>query len=227
MSEPAKLTIRKEFPRPSAELVSRFKSVPSGAVVDAQGRRGALPHWIRPITNTVRFAGSALTVKTRPVDNLAPYAALKFAKPGDVLVVAIEGSESASVMGDVLIGMARNAGIVAVVTDGLVRDIAGIEQVGIPTFAKGLSPNSPMKDGPGQVGLPVVIGGALVQPGDLILGDADGVVVVPRADLARVLEDLAAVAAKEAAMERSVADGARYPTWLDGILAGDQVRYVD
>ena len=111
----------------------------------------------------------------------APYAALKFAQPGDVLVVAVDGNSAASVIGDVLLGMARNAGIVAAVTDGMVRDIAGIDEVGIPVFAQGLSPNSPFKDGPGEIGGAITLGGTTVRAGDLVVGDIDGVVVVPRA----------------------------------------------
>lgn len=227
MAEPATLTIRRHFPRPSPAQLAPFQSAPTGWVVDALGRRGALPHWIRPISKATRFVGTALTVRTRPVDNLAPYAALKFALPGDVLIVAADGSDSASVMGDILLGMARNAGLVAAVTDGLVRDVVGIDQVGIPTFARGLSPNSPFKDGPGEVGLPITVGGVTIDAGDLLVGDVDGVVVVPRDRIDAVGRELAAVADKEAQMERVVAEGARQPGWLDAILAGDRVRFVD
>ncbi|MEQ8395791.1 4-hydroxy-4-methyl-2-oxoglutarate aldolase [Thalassobaculum sp.] len=227
MAEPATLTIRRTFPRPSAAQLAPFQSAPTGWVVDALGRRGALPHWVRPISKVTRFVGVALTVRTRPVDNLAPYAALKFAVPGDVLIVAADGSDSASVMGDILLGMARNAGIVAAVTDGLVRDVAGIDQVGIPTFARGLSPNSPFKDGPGEIGLPITLGGVSVNAGDLLVGDIDGVVVVPFARIDAVGRELNAVADKEAQMERTVADGACQPGWLDTVLAGDGVRFVD
>jgi regulator of RNase E activity RraA len=227
MAEPAQLRIRRAFPRPSRDEVAAFETAPTGWVVDAQGRRGALPHWIRPLTKAKRFVGTALTVRTRPVDNLAPYAALKFAQPGDVLVVATDGSETASVLGDILLGMARNAGIVAAVTDGLVRDIEGIDRVGIPTFAKALSPNSPFKDGPGEVGLPVTIGGVVIHPGDLIVGDIDGVVVVPRADVATTAAELKAIAAKEERMESVVAGGAKYPDWLDPILSSSRVRFED
>jgi len=227
MAEPAQLKIRRDFPRPSAEALASFRNAPTGWVVDAQGRRGALPHWIRPLSKAVRFVGTALTVRTRPVDNLAPYAALKFAKPGDVLVVAVDGSDTASVVGDILLGMARNAGIVACVTDGVVRDIDGINQVGLPTFARGLSPNSPFKDGPGEVGFPVQLGGVAINPGDLLVGDIDGVVMVPREDIAVVGAELSQIAEKERAMEAAVAGGAKYPAWLDGVLSGDRVRFVD
>ena len=227
MAEPAKLTIRRGFARPSVEGMAPFRSAPTGWVVDAMGRRGALPHWIRPISKETRFVGPALTVRTRPLDNLAPYAALKFASPGDVLVIAADGSESGSILGDILLGMARNAGVVAAVTDGLVRDVRGIDEVGLPTFARGLSPNSPFKDGPGEIGFPVTIGGVRVEPGDLLVGDVDGVAVVPCADIDRVGKELQAIAEKEAAMEAAVAGGARCPGWLDGLLAGDGVRFVD
>ncbi len=227
MAEPSQLKIRRDFPRPTAAERAAFETAPTGWVVDAQGRRGALPHWIRPISTATRFVGTALTVRTRPVDNLAPYAALKFAKPGDVLVVAVDGSDTASVLGDILLGMARNAGIVAAVTDGVVRDITGINQVGLPTFARGLSPNSPLKDGPGEVGYPVTLGGVLVNPGDLVVGDIDGVVVVSRGAVGTVGSELAAIAEKERKMEAAVAAGAKYPAWLDDVLASARVRYED
>jgi 4-hydroxy-4-methyl-2-oxoglutarate aldolase len=104
--------------------------------------------------------------------------------------------------------------------------VAGIDQVGIPTFARGLSPNSPFKDGPGEIGFPVILGGVTVHQGDLLVGDADGVVVVPRADLASVAGELAAIAEKEAKMEAAVAAGAKFPAWLDEAMATG-IRFVD
>ena len=227
MAEPAQLTIRRDFPRPTADEIAPFATAPTGWVVDAQGRRGALPHWIRPLSREKRFVGTALTVRTRPVDNLAPYAALKFAKPGDVLVVAVDGSTTTSIIGDILLGMARNAGIVACVTDGLVRDIEGINQVGMPTFAQGLSPNSPFKDGPGEIGGTISLGDVMIGAGDLLVGDIDGVVVVPRTNVHTVGAELKAIADKEASMEAVVKSGAKYPVWLDEILGSDRVRYID
>jgi 4-hydroxy-4-methyl-2-oxoglutarate aldolase len=227
MAEPAQLAIRRDFPRPTAADIAAFRDAPTGWVVDAQGRRGALPHWIRPLSTATRFVGTALTVRTRPIDNLAPYAALKFAKPGDVLVVAVDGSDTASVLGDILLGMARNAGVVAAVTDGVVRDIGGINAVGLPTFARGLSPNSPLKDGPGEIGGTITLGGIVINPGDLLVGDIDGVVVIPRLSVSSVGGELAAIGEKERKMEAAVAAGAKYPAWLDDVLSSARVRYSD
>jgi 4-hydroxy-4-methyl-2-oxoglutarate aldolase len=227
MAEPSQLTIRRNFPRPSADEIAPFLKAPTGWVVDAQGRRGALPHWIKPLSRESRFVGAALTVRTRPVDNLAPYAALKFAKPGDVLVVSVEASTTTSIIGDILLGIAKNAGIVAAVTDGLVRDIDGINQVGIPMFAQGLSPNSPFKDGPGEIGGVISLGDVTIAAGDLLVGDIDGVVVVPRGNVRAVGAELAAIADKEAKMEQVVKSGATYPPWLDDVLKSDRMRYVD
>jgi 4-hydroxy-4-methyl-2-oxoglutarate aldolase len=201
--------------------------MPSGWVVDARGRRGALDHRIRPLLAGTPFVGSALTVSTVARDNLVPYAALQEAQPGDVLMIATGDYERAAVVGDLLVGMAKNCGIVAVITDGLVRDIAGLEDVGIPVYARGLTPNSPEKHGPGEIGLPIALGGEAINAGDLIVGDRDGIVVIPYADIDRVADGLAAVTAKEQKMEAAVRDGLKYPEWLEQTLQQKGVRYLD
>jgi len=221
-----RLTIRKEFARPAAELVNGLRDVPTGWLVDAQGRRGALDFGIRPLLAAPRVIGAALTVLSAPRDNLAPYAALAYARPGDVLVIATGDYTGASVVGDILAGMARNAGIVAIVTDGLVRDIEGLREVGLPVFARGLSPNSPQKNGPGTVGLRISLGAEVVDAGDIVVGDEDGVVIVPQARAEAVLAGLEAIRAKEAQMDSAVRQGARAPGWLAGVLEGDDVHFV-
>jgi 4-hydroxy-4-methyl-2-oxoglutarate aldolase len=226
-ANPPVLTVRRNFPRPPEALVARFRDAPTGWVVDANGRRGALDHRIRPITRAVRFAGVALTVHSRARDNLAPYAAIEFARPGDVMIVAADAYEEASVLGDILVGMAKNKGVTALVTDGMVRDVEGLNAVGLPIFARGLSPNSPYKDGPGEIGLPVALGGVTVNPGDLVVGDQDGIVVVAREALAAVADALAEVKAKEAAMDELVRKGTTTPPWLAQAFADKGVRYLD
>ncbi|HUE46876.1 MAG TPA: RraA family protein [Aestuariivirgaceae bacterium] len=226
MADAPMLRVR-SFKRPDPGLIERFRGVPTGFLVDALGRSGALDYRIGPIWNSSSFVGSALTVQTSARDNLAPYAALKWAKPGDVLIVETGDFDRAAVMGDIIIAMARNCGIVAVVTDGLVRDVEGIEAVGLPVYARGLTPNSPFKNGPGAIGFPVTVGGVVIEPGDLVLGDRNGVVVAPRARLEQALGALEAVIAKEADMDRAVQDGLKLPGWLDQALADKGVEFVD
>ena len=227
MAEPVPLTIRRDWPRPDAKTLAAFKDAPTGFVVDAIGRAGALDHRIRPVWKGPHFVGSALPVWTTARDNLAPYAAISFAKPGDVMLIATGAYEGAAVIGDVVVGMMRNAGIIAAVTDGLVRDVQGIAEVGIPVYARGLTPNSPFKHGPGTIGLPIAIGGQAVEAGDLVVGDGDGVVIVPRWRIAEAAAELAAIREKESGMDALVKSGATSPSWLAARLTGDGVRYVE
>ena len=171
---PAALTIRRHIDRTPADIVRQLGSASTGWLVDANGKRGALDARIRPVSASTNFCGTAYTIRSRPRDNLAAYAALEQAAPGDVLVIATEEYAESSVVGDVFIGLARNRGVVAVVTDGMVRDVAGINAVGIPVFALGLHPNSPYKDGPGAINVPVTLGGMTVRPRDIVVGDQDG-----------------------------------------------------
>ena len=226
MAEPNPLTIRRDWPRLDKKVLETLKGVPTGFVVDAIGRSGALHHSIRPVWNGPHFVGSALPVWTTARDNLSPYAAIKFAKPGDVMMIAADKFEAASVIGDVIIGMMKNAGIVAAVTDGLVRDVPGITEVGIPIYACGVTPNSPFKHGPGTIGLPVSLGGQRVEAGDLVVGDGDGVVVVPRWRVNELVAELPAIRDKEAQMDKLVKSGATAPPWLEARLS-EGVRYVD
>jgi 4-hydroxy-4-methyl-2-oxoglutarate aldolase len=227
MANPPALTVRRNFSRPPEHLVQLLSASPTGWIVDANERRGALDYRVRPMTRAMRFCGVALTVHSRARDNLAPYAAIRYARPGDVIVVATDAYEEASVVGDILLGMAKNQGVCALVTDGMVRDIDGLNAVGIPVFARGLSPNSPYKDGPGTIGLPISLGGVAVSAGDVITGDQDGVVVVPREALEGVLSALADVKVKEHKMEALVAQGATLPPGMEELIAAKGVRYVD
>jgi 4-hydroxy-4-methyl-2-oxoglutarate aldolase len=223
----AALKIRRDFARPPSAALAAFDGCMSGFLADAQGRLGALHHSIRPLTTATRFVGPALTVYAGPRDNLAPYAALRFAKPGDVLVIATEAYEGAAVVGDNYIGMARNLGIVACVTDGLGRDVPGLDEVGIPVFARGVTPNSPWKNGPGTVGLRVSIGGVSVDPGDIVFGDGDGVIAVPLASLDAFLPALETVKAREKEMEAKVKGGLGAPGWIEETFAEKGVDWLE
>ena len=224
--EPA-LTIRRNFERPDPKLIEQLKGFPSGYFVDIQGRRGALDCGIQPMSDWPPVIGTAVTVKTVPDDNLAPYAALEVLQPGDVLVIANGDWVGSAVIGDLIVGMFGNAGVAAVVTDGAVRDIVGLEDVGVPIYARALTPNSPQKNGPGEIGLSVSIGGVTVNTGDLIVADRDGVVCLPRDRVAAAVEEVRGIKDKEAKIEAAIAKGQTTPGWVSELLATDRVRFVD
>ena len=221
------LTINRGFDRTAAQLAKQFDHIPTGNICDAQGRVGAIDYRIKAVSRSAAFAGVALTVHAGPRDNLAPWAAVEVARPGDVIVIATGDHTAASVIGDIYVGMAKNAGVIAIVTDGVVRDIPGIEAAGVPVFARGVSPNSPWKNGPGSVGLPVVLGGVIVEAGDIVVGDTDGVVIVSRLRAAAVLEELKTVRKKEEQMEAAVKAGQIVPAWLAEALKTKGVKYLD
>ncbi|HEV8389380.1 MAG TPA: 4-hydroxy-4-methyl-2-oxoglutarate aldolase [Dongiaceae bacterium] len=224
IKDPPLLNIRRDFPRPAAKDVAAFAGVPTGYAVDAMGGRGALDYRIKPLMPaTSVLAGVAITCHCGPADNLALFAALAVAKPGDILVAATDSFTATAVTGDLLMGMAKNRGLLGLVTDGLARDLAGIVGVGLPLYCAGITPNSPVRNGPGTVGHPIVMGGIAIEPGDIVIGDNDGIVIVPRGEAASVLQRLAAVRSAEAALEAKVKAGLEIPDFIQGILDSDRV----
>jgi 4-hydroxy-4-methyl-2-oxoglutarate aldolase len=226
-AEETALTIKRNFTRTAQKFVKQFMNLPIGNVCDAQERVGALDYRIKPVSEMSQFCGTALTVDSGPRDNLAAWAALEIAKPGDVILITTGGHLASSVAGDLYVGMAKNAGVAGIVTDGVVRDLTGINDVGIPVFARGICANSPWKNGPGRVGLPIVIGGVNVNAGDVVAGDQDGVVIVARQNAAAVADGLKAVLAKEKKMEANVKAGMTVPGWLEEAYKVKGVRYLD
>lgn len=213
--------------RPAPELVEPFKGFVTCNVGDALGRFGAMDYRIKPMVPGWRMAGPAITLRARPCDNLLVYKALEIAQPGDVLVISYYEYETNSVWGDLtsMIGKAR--GLAGMVTDGVVRDLAGLRAVDLPIFAIGLTPNSPQKDGPGEINVPVVCGGVIVNPGDIILGDDDGVVVVPQALASTVIEKTRAIIAKEEKMVADIKAGKLIPEWVDRVLKEKGCEIID
>ena len=224
IKDPPLLTIKRDFPRPSAADVAAFVNVPTGYAVDAMNGRGALDYRIKPLAPTSSvMVGVAITCHCGPADNLALFGALAIAKPGDILVAATDGFTATSVTGDLLLGLAKNRGLKGLVTDGLARDLAGILAVGLPLYCAGLTPNSPVRNGPGTVGQPVIVGGVAVNSGDIVIGDNDGIVIVPREQISTVLERLTAVRADEAALDAKVKAGLEVPDFVQAILESDRV----
>jgi 4-hydroxy-4-methyl-2-oxoglutarate aldolase len=230
IEDPPLLTIRRNFERPPAAAVAALAGTPTGNLVDAMGGRGALDYRIKPLSEDggmATFSGVAVTCHSGADDNLAIFAAIEVAQPGDVLVVAADGFEGTAVVGDLLTGMAKNRGVAALVIDGLARDIEGIIGVGLPVFSRGITPNSCVRNGPGTVGLAVTAGGVAVNSGDVVVGDRDGAVVVPRDQVAAVVRKLDDVRKAEAGLEAKVKAGLQIPDHVRDLLASDRVRYLD
>lgn len=209
----------RDFERVDAAVVEQAAQYPSSILADVAGRRGGLSGRLAPLAPTMRLAGPALTVEVRPGDNLMIHAALAIARPGDVIVVDGKGDLSSALMGEIMCQQAAALGIAGVVIDGAVRDSEAIRALGFPMVAAGLNPNGPTKSVPGRVNHPIAIGGVSVNPGDLVVGDADGVTVIERAKAAAMLP---LAAEKLAAETKRIADiqsrKQLRPGWLDGAL---------
>lgn len=205
----------RQFDRPPASLIEQVGSFPAAVVSDVQGRQYTMSARVKSVlTDRASVLGAALTVKARPGDNLASMKAIELARPGDVLVISCDEESNLSVWGGIMSVMAVRQGIVGVVADGLVRDVGQIRSSGLTVFATGLTPAGPTKHGPGQINTTISCGGVIVRPGDIILGDADGVVVVPQEDAPAVIER----AQKRIELER---------TWIEHIERGDYSMLVD
>lgn len=182
--------------RPADDVLVRAAVLPTANIADAQERFG-VPRGIVPVWAGARLVGRARTVRTRAGDNLFVHRALAESQPGDVLVVDGEGDTSRALIGDLIGRRALDAGVVGFVLDGAVRDVEELEELRLPVYARAVTPAGPYKHGPGRLDVPVSIGGVVVAPGDLLVGDGDGVVVVPREQVEEVLTRAEEVLARE------------------------------
>lgn len=172
--------IRTEIERLSKDIIEQFRLFESPDISDLLNRMYAMSADIHNVVNNASIAGSACTVKVYPGDNLMVHKALGVAEPGDILVVDCSGSFTNAVLGDLVAQKAKSLGIAGFVIDGLVRDLPAMQDVGLPVYARGVTPVGPLHRGPGEVNHSISCGGIVVNPGDVILGDATGVVVIRR-----------------------------------------------
>lgn len=160
-------------------LVEAFRGIPVANVSDSMHRMAAGGTRLKPMHQGGVLAGPALTVKTRPGDNLMVHKALDIAEPGDVVVVDAGGDLTNAIIGEIMSGYAKHRGIAGIVIDGAIRDAQTIRQLSFPVYAAGVTHRGPYKDGPGEINVPIAIDGMVIHPGDLVLGDADGLLCVP------------------------------------------------
>lgn len=212
--------MRRDIERAAPDVIAGFAEFETPEISDLMNRLYTMTSTIRNLTAPdVRLLGSACTVKVFPGDNLMVHKSLDVAQPGDVVVVDASSSTMTAVLGDLISTKARHRGIAGFVIDGLLRDLPAIVELGdFPVFARGVTPIGPLHRGPGEINYPVSVGGIVVRPGDIIAGDLNGVVVVPRELAGELLERLQARAPAEKAYADSVARGEFSNDWVDQAL---------
>ena len=217
---------------PPKDLIDAYKTLPAANVADCMNRLSAMNSAIRLMNgpfpgSACCMAGPALTVKARPGDNLMLHKALNMATEGDVIVVSNEGDRSQALMGEIMAAYAAYKKVAGIVFDGPVRDLDALQELGIPVYATGTTPGGPFKEGPGEINVPIACGNIQVEPGDIILGDTDGVIVIPRRDAAALLEAAKAFSANDKAKADAARNGTADRTWVEKSLAAKGCEIID
>ena len=207
-----------EFARVPSDLVARARDYQSAILCDVGGRRGTLNARIQPLNPAMKLAGPAFTVEVRPGDNLMVHVALAVARPGDVIIVDGKGDGTCALIGELMAVQAEAAGLAGLVVDAASRDSDTLASGSFPIFSAGRNPCGPTKGLRGTMCKPISVGGVSVQPGDLVLGDADGVVIVPRDQVKAVLDAADAKIAAEKQRLAEIARGELVSPWLDDAL---------
>jgi RraA family protein len=211
--------VRLDFLRPEPALMRAFAPFATPDISDLLNRLFAVDPAISCLTgDRQRLCGPACTVKVFPGDNLMVHKSLDVARPGDVVVVDAGGSTMNAVLGDLVSMKAKHRGIAGFVVDGLVRDLPSIRELDFPVFARGVTSIGPLHRGPGEINFPICCGGVVVNPGDLVIADIAGIVVVPREIIAELLQRLQAHDEKNAAYLASVRRGDFSNDWVDRLL---------
>ena len=203
--------------RPPKDLVESFRGLATPNIADNMSRFFCVDAAIRPMSKG-HILGTAFTVRARPGDNLLFHKALDLAQPGDVIVVDGQGEMSNSLCGEIMVRYAIKKNLAGFLIDGAIRDSGPIGELDFPVYARGAQPKGPYKDGPGEINVPVAIGGVVINPGDILVGDQDGVVVICPADAAEILAKTKATQAKEAGIFQAIENGAWDRAWVDKTL---------
>lgn len=219
--------LRQTIERPDPKVVEAFGRFETALISDMMNRLYTMCSAIHCVTGSDgRILGPACTVKVFPGDNLMVHKALDIARPGDIIVVDASSSSLNGVLGDLVSTKARHRGIAGFIVDGLVRDLERIVALGdFPVFARGVTPIGPLHRGPGEINFPISAGGIVVKPGDIVYGDIDGVVVIPREEAEDLLRRVTVKAEAEADYVAAVAKGNFSNAWVDRILREADLSY--
>ena len=221
------MRIRQNFVRPDRTLVEAFANIPVANIGDNMNCTACMNARVRPM-NSAPLLGCAFTVKVRAGDNLMLHKAIDMAQPGDIIVIDAQNEQSYSIFGELMILWLRRRGITGVVVDGCIRDYDTLSAMtNIAIYTTGITPNGPLKEGGGEINFPVMCGGLVVNPGDIIVGDSDGVVVITPADAPDVLKKALAQNAKEAQVIKDIEQSAWNRSWVDVTLAAKGCEFID
>ncbi len=204
--------------RVDAATAEKFAQLPASVVSDVMGRMFSGGPRLRPMHKSGVMSGPALTVLTRPGDNLMLHKAIDIAEPGDIIVVDAGGDLTNALIGELMVAHAAKRGVGGIIINGAVRDIANLSAGTFPIFAAGVTHRGPYKDGPGEINVPVSLDGMVIQPGDLILGDEDGLVCVPFDAVESIYEKASAKNDAELAQMDKIHAGTNDRTWVDATL---------
>lgn len=200
------------------ELVEAFAKLPVANVSDSMNRVAAAGPRLRPMHASGGMAGVALTVRSRPGDNLMLHKAIDMARPGDVIVLDAGGDLTNAVMGELMLAYAVKKGVAGFVLNGAIRDLDAFVATNLPTYAAGVTHRGPYKDGPGEINVPISLDGMVIAPGDIVIGDSDGVLAVPQADAEDILQKTQAKQDAETRQMKAIEDGTNDRAWVDAAL---------
>jgi len=211
--------IIRDFPRPDPELVELFRDLPVANIDDNMERTAAVDSAIVPLGKG-QLLGTAFTVRVAQGDNLMLHAAMDLAKPGDVILIDAGGFTERAIFGELMATYCKIRGVRGIVCDGAVRDAESLAAMeNFPVYAKAVTPNGPYKNGPGEINVPIVIGGKVVYPGDIVVGDSDGVLFIRPEHAVQLAEATRAVGQKEAAIMKNILEKGTYiRPWVEDLL---------
>lgn len=202
----------------SKEVIQKFSVLPVANVSDVMSRMSAGGSRLRPMHDGTVMSGAAITVRTRPGDNLLVHKALTMAGEGDVVVVDAGADLTNAIIGEIMVSFAHSRKIAGMVINGAIRDAASIRAGSFPVFGAGVTHRGPYKDGPGEINTPIAIDGMVIHPGDLIIGDEDGMLCVPYDQVAQVHDDTVAKHVIEEKMMADIRAGTLDTSWIDKTL---------